>query len=204
MDHLTPEQFVDLVDGGGDPAWRDHVASCRSCRNQLESTRAMLAEAADVTVPEPSPLFWDRLSARVRLVIDEERLMPSQVWRLPSLMPRPAWWRAALSPAGTLAAAAATALLVGVVLLQRAGPAPPPPAGDARAADVERTVDASLPPSDDPSFDLIADLIGDDWEATAAGLSLSARAADLLVEALDEDERAALERLLQQELGAQR
>jgi hypothetical protein len=63
--HLQPDDLVDLAEGTRPEASAPHLASCAECRRQLADMRAMMSAAADVDVPEPSPLFWDHLSARV-------------------------------------------------------------------------------------------------------------------------------------------
>src|SRR5262245_40928386 len=78
MSHLTPEELIDLVEGteAGDPIDRSvltgHLASCVECRRQFEEARGMLAVAAETPVEEPSPLFWDHLSSRVREAVAAE------------------------------------------------------------------------------------------------------------------------------------
>src|SRR5471032_1248770 len=80
MSHLSPDQFVDLAEGTKPEASLPHLASCEPCRRQLADMRAMMSEAAAADPLEPSPLFWDHLSARVREAVDEERARP-QSWR---------------------------------------------------------------------------------------------------------------------------
>jgi len=64
--HLSAGELVDLAEGTRAPGSAPHLASCDACRRALEGLRVTMAgiEAA-VEVPEPPPLFWDRLSARV-------------------------------------------------------------------------------------------------------------------------------------------
>ena len=65
--HLTPEELITALDGGLPPAEREHLDRCARCRetlHQLGTTLAIVERADDV--PEPSPLFWSHLSARVR------------------------------------------------------------------------------------------------------------------------------------------
>jgi len=75
MSHLRPEQLVDLAEGVIAATSMPHLASCDACRRELADMRAMLTAVADpdCAVPEPSPLFWDHLSARVREAVVEER-----------------------------------------------------------------------------------------------------------------------------------
>ena len=67
MSHLSPSELVDLAEGTLDPARAAHTSACDACRAQAAVVRdALLMTATSGDVPEPSPLFWDHLSARVR------------------------------------------------------------------------------------------------------------------------------------------
>jgi len=67
MNHLAPSEFVDLAEGTLDPDRAAHASECDACRAQANVVRdALHMIAASGDVPEPSPLFWDHLSARVR------------------------------------------------------------------------------------------------------------------------------------------
>jgi hypothetical protein len=70
--HLTSEELVDIAEGTRSEASAAHLAGCDPCRAQLSDLRAMMSAAADVDVPEPSPLFWDHLSSRVSAAIAAE------------------------------------------------------------------------------------------------------------------------------------
>jgi anti-sigma factor RsiW len=77
--HLTPDELVDAAESVLDTTRQRHLDTCDACRRQVESLRSLLREAASVPVPEPSPLFWDRFSARVRQAVAEER-SPAVGW----------------------------------------------------------------------------------------------------------------------------
>lgn len=64
MKHLDLDERLALTEGGEASA-HPHLAACARCRADVDAARAALAEAAAVTVPEPSPLYWDALSRRV-------------------------------------------------------------------------------------------------------------------------------------------
>src|SRR6185436_8662720 len=85
---------------------------------QLDELRAMLAAARDVDVPEPSPLFWDHLSARVSEAVAAEesdaRLKPS---RYLGISRDVAW--------GALAAGVLIAVAIGTRALAPGPMAPP-------------------------------------------------------------------------------
>ena len=66
MKHLTESEMVDLLDATLAPGRRAHLDACDACRTTADGLRAVLARSADVAIPEPSPLFWEHFSARVR------------------------------------------------------------------------------------------------------------------------------------------
>ncbi len=97
--HLSPEESVAALDHTLVPAREAHLETCDACRRELADMRAALDDvgsAADIA--EPSPLFWDHLSARVRQTTDAENA-PKSMWAWPRL------WRpvAGLAAVGLLA-----------------------------------------------------------------------------------------------------
>jgi hypothetical protein len=48
------------------------VESCEHCRAERNALAGVMRDMLAVNVPEPSPLFWDRLSARVRESLEHE------------------------------------------------------------------------------------------------------------------------------------
>jgi hypothetical protein len=64
MKHLDLDERLALIEGEEAPA-HPHLVACARCRTEVDAARSALAEAAAVTVPEPSPLYWDVLSRRV-------------------------------------------------------------------------------------------------------------------------------------------
>jgi hypothetical protein len=197
--HLNPEELVDLAEGTRPESSAPHLESCAACREQLADARAMLSAVADVEVPEPSPLFWDHLSDRVRQAVAVE---PE---------PRRSWigalsWQRLLMPAVSLAMAA---LVVGVMLNGRAttpsGGAGVALAPSAAVADAHASRDllADAPGSaEDPSLMLVAELSGDlDWDrAGEAGLA-GAGSAEHAVTHMNDKELLELRRLLAEELA---
>src|SRR2546428_190985 len=71
MSHLSPEELIDIAEGTRLETSVPHLATCASCREQLVDVREMMS-TVDVDVPEPSPLFWDHLSARVSAAVAAE------------------------------------------------------------------------------------------------------------------------------------
>lgn len=64
--HLTPEELIDSRERQLPPARQAHADACAVCRAELARLDEVLLDVAAVDVPEPSPLFWDHLSARIR------------------------------------------------------------------------------------------------------------------------------------------
>jgi hypothetical protein len=150
--HVNSDDLVDIAEGTRPEASVSHLAECEPCRAQLRELRAMIAAAKDVDVPEPSPLFWDHLSARVNEAVAAERA-PRRSWHHALL-----WRRGVVDP---MLAVAAVALLIAVVLPRVHPPAPVPPAPTALTADAA------------PATELLDDGVGDD-----ASLRLVASLAD--------------------------
>ncbi len=103
--HLNAEELVDLADGAQPESSSPHLAACESCRAQLRELRAMMVVANDAIVPEPSPLFWDHLSSRVRDAVAVDA-SPRRVWFDVSA------WRRLLTPVFAVAAAGLVLALV--------------------------------------------------------------------------------------------
>jgi hypothetical protein len=72
MTHLTSDELIDAMEGMLAPERHAHLAACPECQAQLTELASVLNEAKQSSVPEPSPLFWNHLSARVRAAIDAE------------------------------------------------------------------------------------------------------------------------------------
>lgn len=99
--HLSHDEFIEALDHALAPARRAHLDTCDECRASLAELEGTVADAAaSGPVPEPSPLFWDHLSARIREATRDEPLA--------SHMP---WWRGHWR---SIVAAAAAVVLVGV------------------------------------------------------------------------------------------
>lgn len=66
MNHLKESELVDLLDNVLPAGRARHVEECAVCRENVDALRSTLGRVSDVEVPEPSPLFWEHFSARVR------------------------------------------------------------------------------------------------------------------------------------------
>jgi hypothetical protein len=189
MTHLTRDDFVDALDGALDGTRRAHLDSCVACRRELASLAAVLGDTRRVQAPEPSPLFWDHFSARVRDAVarDEPR---HSAW-MPS-----AWsWR-------MLAPLAALALVI--LALVWAMPRPPAPADDRMATTTSPASDIGLSAMvQDDGWQLVAELVSTvDWDTAAeAGLGVPPGAAERAVMDLTVEEQQELRRLLTAELA---
>jgi hypothetical protein len=188
--HLQVEELIDLAEGTRAASSAPHLTECETCRRQLEELRLTMAVAAEVEVPEPSPLFWDHLSRRVSNAVASERAQPA--------------WRSWLQGVRVLPAAAfvAAALLLVVALNVRSGwIAPSSSASLASATPHEPMPDPQLGDSD-PSLVIVAELTSEmDLDgATEAGLAPQG-SAEHAVTHMDRGELRELQRLLKEELA---
>ena len=193
MTHLSPSELVEFVEGTLATRRAGHAEACDTCRAAAaEFDRAMQRAAIlDEGVPEPSPLFWDHLSARVRDAVANERVSRTPGW-LVSLRP--------LAPVA--AAVVVLVLLSATVILRR-----PMTSASESIADVVRVepgmdVDSTIDPAHGEVWEVLtaaaADLELDD--ARAAGMSVQPAAIDRALQRLNADELNELGRLLQSEL----
>jgi hypothetical protein len=194
MSHLSRERLLDAIEAEPSPEAAAHLHSCSRCRAEVEALRGTLRKVRAVDVPEPSPLFWDHLTERVREAIAAEpapdRAAASARW----------WWRPAL---------AALVVLVSAVLVDRGVRMSRAPVTPAAVAD------RSTPPANEIAvWDLDA---GDDWQFIVELATASARhgdeaggaeeidtrvgAADLGVSELSADEQRALVKLLSEAIA---
>jgi hypothetical protein len=185
--HLTPEEFVDAAEGLLSPGRLQHLERCGTCRRAVSALSALMGEAAGSPCPEPSPLFWEHLSARVRQAVRAE-VEPTVPWGLSRLR-----WPA-LVPLGVLAA-----LVVASVATMPHRSRPDAPLASVSSGSAERELEFE---ADDRDWSVLADLVGPlDWEtAEAAGLALTPGDAELVVHELSAEERQELSRLITDEL----
>jgi hypothetical protein len=204
MAHLSSETLIDLVEDTIDPSDRRraaaHLASCGACREQVDEARRMLSVAAEIEVPEPSPLFWDHLSARVREAVAVEDVSPAPV--SPASLFARLWAAPRIQVAGVLSACAVAVLAIVTILPDRAaGPDENRVASPATSAVVADTDDDAI--AAEASLDLLATLAdGMSWDdASEAGLTAAPGAVDDAIMGLTAEERIELQRLLQEELA---
>lgn len=184
--HFTPEQFVDALDRPLSEDRKAHLAVCGACADELAEMRRVMADVGVAgDVPEPSPLFWDHFSARVRDAVDA----------VPAPLP---WWRAGWRPALALAGVIGVVVIAAVL---RPGPA----RSVAPLSDVDVPTTISAGAESDAMWDMIATLapqVPVD-QAIEAGLAPASGTADAAIASLSDAQRRELVRLLKAEIGAE-
>ncbi len=201
MRHLTAEQLVDIAEGTLAEVSVPHLASCEECRRQLGDLRAMMAEAATVDVPEPSPLFWDHLSARVSNAVQDSShegvgLGDLRAFVL-SRLTRPRVWIPAL------AGAIAVAVLLPRTPVNRTIPSTPLPVASKPGLLPSLPPIAPLGSVEDPQLRLVASSgSAVDWDEMRDEMAAGTPArSDAVAGALTVDEQRELERLLAEEMA---
>jgi hypothetical protein len=183
MSHLSRDERLLALDDALPHGRAAHLAECAACRADVETLRTVVARVRASDVPEPSPLFWDYLAARVSDAIAREPL--------PAAAPAP-WWR----PSRYTWAAAALAALV--VLVGYLGPprraAPPAPVAAHVASDTTLVAGVGgepddAVPGDEDGWGLIAAMAD---EGGAPAFDPQVGQSELSISSLTAEERAAL------------
>jgi hypothetical protein len=198
MTHLSRDELLGLAESDAPIAAGHHAASCPACRQEVESLRTVLHDARSVEVPEPSPLFWEHLSARVHRAIAEEPVAASA--------DAGPWFR----PRWALALGGLSAVVLAGVLVAGRGPSRSP-------AVVPQVVVAENGPStieSTPVSEVADGMDGEDWDLVT-GLAEDADVddvsdlldvvtpgtADGVVPRLSDEEQDELIRLIRAEMG---
>jgi len=201
--HLTSEELVDIAERTRSENSAPHLAGCDVCREQLVDLRSMLSAAKDVDVPEPSPLFWDHLSARVSAAVAMED-ESARLNRSRSLLDR---FRvdALLSQLGSRAFQASVVLAAAVLIVVLMGGRRPAPAvAEAPVvATAEPRVDPwVVPAEEDASLTVVASLTdGQDLETVREAGLAPRGSAEHAVNQMSDSELRELRRLLNEELA---
>src|SRR5687768_14981786 len=89
MNHLTPDELIDAVERSLSPARSAHLAECARCTLEVAQLSTILDDSRAAKVPEPSPLYWDHFSSRVRTAIAAEPIAPrvARWFQWPVLVP---------------------------------------------------------------------------------------------------------------------
>jgi hypothetical protein len=191
MTHLSASEFVDLADGTLAPHRAAHVDRCDACRAQAAAVHdALRLTGSTGPVPEPSPMFWDHLSARVREAIDA-----------PPPRSRFGFGFLGVRPGAAFAALAVVVILGAMVVpgLRRAG-TPGPPSSPSAA--IDQASDPALDPAHAAAWSVLTAAAEDLRleEARDAGMAVPPAAVDRAVNELSRAELSELGRLLQSEL----
>lgn len=184
MRHLSPEQFIEAVEGTLAVADARHLESCEACRREVSELSALMGDVrATDDMPEPSPLFWDHFSARV------------QAATMADPIPARAWWRDAWRPIATLAAVAAVLLMV-ELRMPRATPGSAPVSGvPAPAAEQANLLDPAA--AEDEAMDFVTELAADvPWDDLQQVAQPSRDVTAAAVDQLTASQRAELARLV--------
>ena len=180
MRHLTPDELIDAVEQSLSAMQTTHLESCALCQQEVAQLSAVLRDVRIAAVPEPSPLFWDRLSHRVRTAIDAEPVTGGLRWRQLFRWP-------VLAPLGALAL-----VLVALASVIRVTETP----------SLSPNVVANAPSEAEESWALVSDIVSTfDLESIQeAGVATPIGSADRAVLGLSTAEQQELVRLLEQEL----
>jgi hypothetical protein len=189
MKHLTPEELIDFADGSLAEDRRVHLEACQTCRREARACRSIVAGIRADQVPEPSPLFWDHFSTRIREAVARAEVAPR-------------WWDVLTLPRLS-GAAIAGALLVALVSVARGPDAGAPRSPAAVLGEAAPAGSSSLTLSSEPAWTVVMAVSeGMDWDAaTEAGLQVRPGAAERALMELSPEEQIELGRLLRAELG---
>jgi len=197
MSHLTDPELIDAIDDDAQHALpgerRRHFDACEGCRARADDLRGVVAQAADAAVPEPSPLFWDHFTARVRQGI--EGVEPGRADR--------DGWLTTWLPQGSIRWAAFATLVValmvaGVWQVNAPGRQVSPTVLENTrrtlgAADVGERSDGEA----DPAWAVVRTVADDvTWDDAVAGIGAKPGAAESVARTLTPDERSELVKLL--------
>lgn len=178
MTHLTPDELIDAMEGMLTADRQQHFSTCGHCQRELAELSRVLADAKQISVPEPSPFFWPHFSERVRTAIEDDAAAGGN-W--------PSWLRwQVLLPVGAVAMII-LALMASVPKQVTVVP--------------EVAEDLSAPAVED-NWVMLAELVGEiDLEtASEAGVNVTPGLAEQAVLELTADEQQELTRLLKAEL----
>ena len=186
MKHLSNDKILAAVEGSASGA--SHLSTCDWCRTRVAELRQVLSLASEVDVPEPSPLFWNHFTERVREAVSTEP--PPQLFG----------WRFNLTWMANVVGALAIVVIGVTITMKTAQPAGPVvPATTAEVAGAGNNL-SSL--DDDPTWALMGELASQiDWEdASEAGLTAQPGSADQALAQMSEEEQRQVVELLQLEL----
>ena len=184
MTHLSNDELLTAAEGGAENT--SHLEACGACRARVNELRQVMQVAAAVDVPEPSPLFWNHFSDRVRNAVAAEPI------------PQPAAWRFNFGWAASVAGALAI-IVIGVAVTMRSAQ-PAHPVVPAAAVTMAGENLSSL--NEDATWALIGDLASqiDFEDASEAGLTTRPGSAEQALAQMSQEEQRQVVELLQLEL----
>jgi len=202
MSHLTDLELIAAIEDAAardlPAARRRHLDACESCRGRADDLRGVIVAAADAAVPEPSPLFWQHFSTRVRQGIDGSA--PGESAHHGRLA---AWLTQGSLRWGAFAALIVVVMVAGVWQVNAPSKHTSSQAAAERAAEWRRTHPLPDPaePNDldaDPAWAVVrtvADSV--DWsDAVVAGIDAQPDAVETVARTLSPEERSELVKLL--------
>lgn len=205
--HLTPEELIDALDRPLPPARQQHAATCAVCRAERARLDEMVREVGAVDVPEPSPLFWDHLSARIHERIAVEPAPAERGW-LPGLLTADGWRFKYLRFVVAGAALALCAALGWLALVGRDGSSTMPRAntnvvarGGAPAIDPDAAPPIDLLDEEWAVMERVAENVAWDDDADTASISVRPATVEYALNDLSPEERQALVELLRAEMA---
>jgi hypothetical protein len=198
MTHLDDLELLAALDDSAvaDPA--GHLHTCRVCQEKLAALRDTHAMVAAVDVPEPSPMFWDHFSERVRTGVRD-------------VEPERTWWREQFFGLRLDVALGALVLCLaigGFVWRMNTQAIPEGPSNGVatsaqhRAAEPAAVAAETITADDDAAWALVRS-VADDLsldDTMAAGLAAAPGSADVAALGLTAEERTELVRLLEAEM----
>jgi hypothetical protein len=178
MNHLTPDELIDAVEGMLVPERHAHLATCDVCQRELAGLSSVLSDAKQASIPDPSPLFWPHFSARVRTAIDQDAIDAGS-W--------PSWLRwQVLAPLGAMA----------MIVLALAWNMAPTSGDDFIIVDATPAIDSPV-----DSWVMVTELVGNiDLDTASAAGVIEPGVAERAVLHLTAEEQQELTRLLKAEL----
>jgi hypothetical protein len=200
MNHLTPDELIDAVEGTLDPARGAHLDTCTACGEETARLRAILHEARQADMPEPSPLFWDHFSTRVRAAIETEQT-PRRAW-----LPQWLRWPVLVPLAGlallVLALANAVPRTGPHARLPRVGPTPAALLSTEADARAEGTAVGDLSRIGEREWAVISEIVGalEIEEARDMGIAVNPGDTERIALRLSAAEQRELVRLIKEEM----
>lgn len=193
MSHFSPAELVDAADGTLAASRAAHLDGCAPCAARVTDLRALQAAARDADVQEPSPLYWQHLSARVHERVARETIVPA--WR--------AAWRDYVSVSALVPLASALAVVALVVASGLVGRRTPALSSTGGAVLLGTpAAEMGIEPDDSDVWQVLTSAAADVpiEDAHAAGMAVGNGAVDRAVQRMTPGELSELRRLLQSEL----